>query len=93
MDVYDGRSTLDRVQEASVSYPELMGTFGSFLVNYLTLSEAEIESAGFERPELHNTAIYEDLANRRIYIIAVIDFIAGMTDQYAVKVFNELLRY
>ena len=93
MDVYDGRSTLDRIREASASYPELMGTFGSFLVNYLTLSEAEIESAGFERPELHNTAIYEDLSNRRIYIIAVIDFIAGMTDQYAIKVFDELLRY
>ena len=93
MDVYDGRSTLDRIQETKTSYPELMGTFGSFLVNYLTLSEAEIESAGFERPELHNTAIYEDLSNKRIYTIAVIDFIAGMTDQYAIKVFEELLRY
>ncbi len=93
MDVYDGRSTLDRIQEAASSCPGLMGTFGSFLVNYLTLSEAEIESAGFERPELHNKAIYEDLSNRRIYTIAVIDFIAGMTDQYAIKVFEELLRY
>ena len=93
MDVYDGRTTLDRIRESASSYPILMGDFGSFLVNYLTLSEAEIESAGFERPELHNTALYEDLSNRRIYTIAVIDFIAGMTDQYAIKVFNELLRY
>ena len=93
MDVYDGRTTLDRIRESASSYPILMGDFGSFLVNYLTLSEAEIESAGFERPELHNTALYEDFSNRRIYTIAVIDFIAGMTDQYAIKVFNELLRY
>ncbi|MCR5627893.1 MAG: HD domain-containing protein [Lachnospiraceae bacterium] len=93
MDVYDGRETLDAIAEAKKDYPELMGTFGNYLSRYLTVSEADIESAGFKRPTLHNKPIYEDLSTRRLYVMAVVDYIAGMTDSYAIKVFNELLKY
>ena len=35
----------------------------------------------------------ENISDEKIYIQAVLDFIAGMTDRFAVKVFNELLTY
>ena len=38
-----------------------------------------------------NEKIYGDLSEEKTYIQAVIDFIAGMTDVYAVGAFNQLL--
>ena len=40
-----------------------------------------------------NTKIYGNLETKEIYAQAVIDYISGMTDRYAISVFNELLRY
>ncbi len=53
--------------------------------------------SGIERYEslkdkYKNQKIYGDLSDRKIYIRAILDFIAGMTDIYAVKCFDELLR-
>ena len=33
------------------------------------------------------------LESKEIYVQAIIDFIAGMTDRFAVKLFNELISY
>ena len=41
--------------------------------------------------QCRNKKIYGSLDNETIYIQAIIDYIAGMTDIYAVETFNELL--
>ena len=40
-----------------------------------------------------NYKIYGCLETKEIYVQAIIDFISGMTDRYAVEVYNELLKY
>lgn len=40
-----------------------------------------------------NKKIYGKLEDQKMYIQAVLDFISGMTDRFAIKVFNELLTY
>ena len=40
-----------------------------------------------------NNKIYGNLETEEIYAQAIVDFISGMTDRYAVTVFNELLHY
>ena len=40
-----------------------------------------------------NNKIYTDLSEKTVYVQAIIDYIAGMTDRYCVKVFNELINY
>lgn len=37
--------------------------------------------------------IYQSLETLEIYVQAIIDFISGMTDRYAIELFNELLVY
>ncbi|MFQ9414151.1 MAG: hypothetical protein ACLR1Q_08255 [Ruminococcus sp.] len=37
--------------------------------------------------------MYGNLETEEIYAQAIVDFISGMTDRYAVTVFNELLHY
>ena len=40
-----------------------------------------------------NKKIYSKLETRELYIQAIIDYISGMTDRYAIEMFNELLEY
>ena len=40
-----------------------------------------------------NRKIYNNLETKSIYYQAIIDYLAGMTDRYAIKIFNELLVY
>ena len=40
-----------------------------------------------------NVKIYGKLETKEIYIQAIIDFISGMTDRYAIELFNELIEY
>ena len=37
--------------------------------------------------------IYKKLETRELYIQAIIDYISGMTDRFAIVLFNELLQY
>ncbi|MCR4589354.1 MAG: HD domain-containing protein [Lachnospiraceae bacterium] len=92
-DVYDGDKTFERIHEAESYYPELMHGFGDWLARYVTLPGARISIAGFTRPECDNEKIYGGLETERIFTRAVIDYIAGMTDQYAINSYQELLRY
>ena len=40
-----------------------------------------------------NEKIYNQLETKEIYIQAIIDYISGMTDRFAIAVFNDLLQY
>ncbi|MBQ7010047.1 MAG: hypothetical protein IJN05_12670 [Ruminococcus sp.] len=37
--------------------------------------------------------MYSKLETKQVYAQAIIDFIAGMTDRFAVKLFSELISY
>ncbi len=92
-DLYDGERTFEKINEASKHLPNLMNSFGKWLSRYVTLPGARLSIAGFERPECDNDKIYRGLETEKLYFRAVIDYIAGMTDNYAISAYQELLKY
>ena len=63
--------------------------------NIMNLKEINIRDVRPEVPSLmlDNEKIYGDLDNKDIYVKSIIDFISGMTDAYAIELFNELITF
>ncbi|BBF42999.1 deoxyguanosinetriphosphate triphosphohydrolase [Lachnospiraceae bacterium KM106-2] len=92
-DVYDGENTIRAISERMDEYPELMKTFAEWLVRYC---EQDLENPKWVksiRDHSKNEKIYGHLEDESLYIQAILDYISGMTDQYAIEVFRELLKY
>ncbi len=64
-------------------YPVLFGGFKKFVRPYM---DRPLE--GYD-----NRKIYGDLTDRTLYLRAVVDYIAGMTDPYLVRAYNELVSF
>ena len=86
---YDGAQTFKRL--ANADRAELAASFAEFLARYC---EADIVPenllAGFEGG---NKKIYQRLQTRELYTRAVLDYVSGMTDRYAVNAFGMLLKF
>lgn len=93
LDIYDGRHTHDRLHELADMSPTLEVSFSHWLSRYCSpeiIPEGELKNISLS---CDNKKIYSDLTDKRLYIQAVFDYIAGMTDRFAIKVFNEFLSY
>ena len=73
-----------KLKEKVNVYPTLIHDFCKYLKTYFSL-EKDVR--------YKNKKIYGKLETREIYAQAIIDYISGMTDRYAIEIFNELLRY
>lgn len=73
-------------------YPTLMNEFMGFLAKY-TIKENLPAKYHAVAEKCLNNKIYTNLNDKNIYVQAIFDYIAGMTDRYCVKVFNELINY
>lgn len=74
-------------------YPTLVSSFKKWLLKYC---DPKIVPSGFLQKEAltcENKKIYGQLESEQIYAQAIIDYIAGMTDRFAVDLFNELISY
>lgn len=91
--LYDGKHTLDTLETARKYYPQLVQSFERWLARYCT---AAIVPAG-ELQSLallcENEKLYGSLEKREIFIRAILDFISGMTDRFAIKAYQELLTF
>lgn len=90
---YDGKHTWGALAGVRQFAPELIGSFEKFLARYCL---AEILPNGDLKGLslcCENEKIYGELETRELYIQAIIDYISGMTDRFAIEVFNELLEY
>ena len=70
-----------------------MSSFDKWLARYCStdiIPEGELLTIALD---CEYEKIYGKLENEKIYVQAVLDFISGMTDRFAIKVFNELLTY
>ncbi len=83
--LYENIDTLKRLENEKKNYPKLIGTFIGWLQKYA--AQEKIYS-----PIYKNYTLY-DLNERRSYCQAIIDFIASMTDQYAIELFDEQTRF
>lgn len=93
MDTYNGIHSFEKIETKIKYYPILMNSFEKWLVDYCDLeiiNNSELKDIALN---CENKKIYGKLSDEKIYTQAVLDFIAGMTDRFAVKVFNELLTY
>jgi dGTPase len=82
-DCFDGEHTLHRLDEMQKIYPKLFSAFYEWLSTYWTL----VRDA-----KLLNPAIF-DLSYEADYARAVISYIAGMSDRYAIECFNEIISF
>ncbi|MBR2634197.1 MAG: HD domain-containing protein [Clostridia bacterium] len=82
-DCYDSSDTHLRLDELMKIYPRVTASFFSWLNSYWTL---------IRDPRQKNPAIF-DITNQKDYARAVITYLAGMSDRYAMECFNEIISF
>lgn len=88
---YDDLDTFKKLEEDNFHHRKFIKDFAEYLATYCML-DGPIPPWTFDMAHnLENVKIYGRLDNKELYLRAVIDFIAGMTDNYATEAFNQLL--
>ena len=94
-----GTGKLDEIwhnfDDMSRCYPLLSSTFEEHLVKYcesdiIPDSKQHLKTIS---SNCSNNKIYNRIETKEVFIYAIIDYISGMTDRFAVKVFNELIDF
>ncbi len=89
IDAYNGEYTISELIKRSKSDFELYGQFLSWIVNYC---DQDVEALLHECRS-KNEKIYHDLSDKTVYIQAILDYISGMTDKFAIRLFQGLVRF
>lgn len=94
LECYDGKHSWISLEEYAKYYPNLINSFEDWLARYCNTTIVP-SNGGFKDISIscHNTKIYGDLQDEKIYIQAILDYLSGMTDRFAMKCFNELITY
>ena len=82
---FDYDNTLKNIKSLSKYYPRLESGFYHFLENYCTF-------ANREDLKLKNKILF-DLTNKEDYLKSIISYISGMTDNFAMEIYNEIIRF
>ena len=87
----DGQ-TFGELERYAKIYPELGSAFTTWLLKYC---DADVLPVGrrADMARYKNVKPYGRLENKGTYALAITDFIAGMTDAYAIRLFGEQLRF
>ena len=80
---YDGRDTYEKLMKAKKYYPELISSFYEWIIKYWNL----------ERPENMNNSGVFDMNNEKDYYKAIVYYISGMTDNFAIEMYNRIIRF
>lgn len=91
--IYDKNHTFGRLRDIESTSSTLANNFAEFLAQYC---KAEIVPQGdLQKAALRceNKKIYNDLEDKNLYVQAILDYISGMTDRFAIKIFDEMLSY
>ena len=93
LNCYDSKHTWTVLERKIPFSPILSRSFQKWLARYC---KTEIVPTGELRAlslQCENEKIYDDLSQQEVYIQAILDYISGMTDRFAIKLFNELITY
>ena len=93
LDAYSGEDTIAELRRRAQIYPELMGAFADWLSKFCELSFNLFDNVDARTVKCLNRKIYGRLETETVYAQAIIDYISGMSDNYAIRVFNELITY
>lgn len=78
---------LSQLEPYKLRYPLLIETFYDWIIKYTDIDIEEKESKKY-----YNKIVYK-INDRKDYLRAIIDFISGMTDSFAIKVFREITTF
>jgi dGTPase len=82
---YNGTSTIKNLRKLKKFYPELITEFSLWLERYANVEDRDKE-------KYFNKVVY-DLNDIKQYCKAIIDYMSGMTDQYIVRIYNEIVSF
>ena len=85
-----------RVSQALRFYPKLCSTFEDWLIKYTSYQPFDAGRHSFvDRKAIlkYNTQPVFDLHDNESYTKCVIEFISGMTDQFAIQVYEEIITF
>lgn len=82
---FDSNNTLSNLHKLQRTYPKLITGFCSFLDNYCAYARTP-------ENKLANKIIF-DIFNPSDYFKAILSYISGMTDNYAIELYNEIIRF
>ena len=80
---FDGENTQNEIKNRAKYYPNLLNNFYSWIIKYWNIEN---------RDGLKNR-VFLDINNEKDYIQAIIYYISGMTDKYALETYNELIHF
>ena len=87
MEFYNGFKTVNSMRRRIKTYPKLLTEFIRWLIKYSIIDGKIIR--GYN----HKNEILYNIESRNSYTQAVIDYISGMSDNFALKVFEELTTF
>ena len=93
IDKYAGERTIEKLAKIQVAYPLSVGDFIQYLFHYSSIVPTQKKLKEKYTDKYENKKIYGKLEEKNIYAEAIVDYIAGMTDKYAIAVFNELITF
>ena len=82
---YNGINTLKNLKKLKRYYPVLSEQFSEWLKDYINYE-------GRDEDNYANKILY-DLHKPQDYYRAIIDYISGMTDNYMVKIYKEIISF
>ena len=82
---YDKENTFKNLDNLSKTYPKLFTDFKNWLLDYTDLPNRK-------ESKLRNKVIF-DINNKSDYRKSIIYFISGMTDNYAIDSYNEIISF
>lgn len=80
---YDKKSAIISVKKLEKFYPNLYNDFSGFLCKYYNVSDRE---------KLKNRIIFDDSVEKDFFK-SILYYISGMTDNYAIEIYNEIIGF
>lgn len=83
--MYDGQNTLNKLNNVSDIYPNLCRSFMNFMNNYYDFgNRGDLK--------LKNKVLFS-INNEKDFYKAIIYYISGMTDNFAIEIYNEIIHF
>lgn len=82
-DAYKGWDTLSELSKIGRYYPVMVARFTEWLISYTDMKNTNV----------HRNKTIFDLSNERDYKKAIITYMSGMTDKFAIDTYNEIISF
>lgn len=82
---YDGKNTLTNLKNLSKTYPKLGEGFTGFMQNYYDFNNRDIL-------KLKNKILFS-IDNPTDFYKSIVYYISGMTDNFAIEIYNEIIHF